>query len=261
MLHIIQTRYSVYHPYPKKMPKSADFWNNVGVTEEDFEQGEHIVNKKGSEFLYSDGRMAHKFHCFKYLTLPTVQAAMDKVENAEWWIYVSPSQYFPAKHLNDLVEITKSDERIKIIEFDFLDGKYLHFGDHAQKELAARNLTTRFSTTRIDDDDGFYSDLLYEVETTALGVEEPFVYVSTWGVKCEVLPDGSLKEGPLWEHQNGKSQHAVGLVAVDEHVMRLGNHGQIQNKWPNLKIIRNRKKRKAFFLSCHVLYTCSSRTL
>ena len=240
------------------MPRSAAYWNNVGVTEEDFEQGEHIVNMLGSEFLYSDGRMAHKFHCFKHLTLPTVQAAMDKVDNAEWWIYVSPSKYFPEKHLNDLLEITKSDKRIKLIEFDLLEGKYTHFGYHAQKELASRKLTTRFSTTRIDDDDGLYSDLLTEVETAALATEEPFVYVSTWGVKCEVLPDGSLKESRLWEHP---SQHAVGLVAVDEHIMRLGNHGQIQNNWPNLKIIRNRKKRKSFFLSCHELYTCTSRTL
>lgn len=260
MLHIIQTRYSVYHPYPKKMPKSAVFWDNTGVVEEDFKSPE-IVNQKGSAFLYSDERMAHKFHCFKSLTLPTVQACMDKVDNVEWWLYVSPSKYFPEKHLNDLIEITKEDSRIKIIEFDFENGNYIHFGHHAKEEIASRNLTTRFSTTRIDDDDGLYADLLAEVETTACVVDEPFVYVSTWGVKCEVLPDGSLKEGNLWEHQGGRSQHAVGLVAVDEHVMALGNHGQIHNNHPHLKVIRNRKKRKSFFLSCHELFTCSSRTL
>jgi hypothetical protein len=240
------------------MPKTADYWNNVGVTEEDFEQDEHIVNQKGSAFLYSDGRMAHKFHCFKHLTLPTVKAAMDKVDNAEWWIYVSPSKYFPKKHLDDLLDVTKDDDRIKLIEFDFSSREYRNFGEHARKELESRDIKTRFSTTRIDDDDGIYADLLTEVETTANVVEEPFVYVSTWGVKCDVLEDGTLKEGRLWEHP---SQHAVGLVAVDRLVMSLGNHGQIKQNWPDLKIVRNRKKRKSFFLSCHEIYTCSSRTL
>ena len=255
MKHIIQTRYSVFHPFPRFLPKVAGYWKSVDITDEEFERDPEYVNAKNLDFLYSEGRMAHKFHCFKYLTLPTVQAAMNKVEDAEWWIYTSTLDIFPEKYLTPLKDLIQEDSRIKLFEFDLVNGKYTNFGQHSKDELAKMGYS-RFSTVRIDDDDGIYEDLLTEVETLALTIEDPFVYSSTWGMKCEVLPDGSLREGELFEHP---SQHGAGLVAVDAQVMSLGNHGQIKDNFPNLKIVHNRKKRASFYMSCHPNYTWTRR--
>jgi hypothetical protein len=256
MLHVIQTRYSVYHPFPKFLPKVAGYWKNVDISEEEFEFGPEFVNQKNIDFLYSEDRMAFKFHCFKHLTLPTVQAAMDKVENAEWWIYISPLNIFPEKYLKPLQDLIHEDPRIKLFEFDLVNGKFTNFGQHVESEFKKRNFTARFSTTRLDDDDGIYSDLLLEVETLALAVQDPFIYSSTWGLKCEVLPDGTLREGKLFEHP---TQHGAGLVAVDKQVMSLGNHGQITSRFPDLKVVHNRKVRKSFYMSCHPKFTWTRR--
>ena len=115
---------------------------------------------------------------------------------------------FPKKYLDQLQNLIERDSRIKLFEFDLVNGKCTNFGQHSRDELAKRDCS-RFSTTRIDDDDGIY-EVATEVETLALTLEEPFVYSSTWGKKCEVLPDGSQKK-VNFEHP---SQHGAGLVAV-----------------------------------------------
>jgi len=254
MKHYVQTRFSVLHPYPKKMPKRSNYWANVGIEDHEWDNVA-LVNQKSAEYLYSDDRMAHKFHCFKNLTLPSVQAAMDNVEDAEWWLYISKSpKIFPQRHLDTLTKMVEHDSRIKIVEMDWR--KYKHLGDHSEQTIKSFNLETRFSTTRIDDDDGLHPNILQEAETLCLSESSPFVYCATWGVKCEMLPDGSLKEGNLWQHW---SQHAIGLVAVDEFIWRLGSHGNIAKNHPHLKIIHNRAKRKSFQMMCHKQFTWSSR--
>lgn len=254
MLHIVQTRFSVLHPYPRSMPRASNYWKNLPIEDADWDSPE-TMNRKSAEHLYSDERMEHKFRCFENLNLPSVTAAMDQVERAEWWIYVSKSpDVFPQRHLDRLLQLTAGDTRIRLIEFNF--DEYPNFGAHSRSEIPKLGLDTRFSTTRIDDDDGMHAAMLREVEILSHSEDKPFVYSATWGVKCTMDTDGTLSEGPLWQHW---SQHGAGLIAVDEHIWALGNHGNIGKVHPHLKIIHNREKRKSFQMMCHENFTWSSR--
>ena len=110
---------------------------------------------------------------------------MNKVEDAEWWIYISYPN-FPKKVLDQLQNLIERDSRIKLFEFDLVNGKYTNFGQHSKDELAKRDCS-RFSTTRIDDD--MESMKIYLLrKTLALTLEEPFVYSSTWGKNVKFYP-------------------------------------------------------------------------
>jgi len=250
MKHIVLTRFSLFHG--NKWPMNSPMWSAMDIDEKDLEN-EDLRNQAYMQYLYSDERLAYKWKSLKHLTIPYTLKAMDKVEDAEWWIFVSPSPNIMPVHIRQKLEdITWFDKRIKIFEIDIRER---NLGVEI-KSLIKKNVQGRYCTYRIDDDDGFHEDLMIDIQNLAEMKPDPFVYCSQWGAKCQIHDDGQIEIGNLWKHW---SQHAIGLACVDDNIFSLGNHGNISSKFPDLEIVHDQIKKVGFLLNCEPKFTASRR--
>ena len=251
MKHIILTRFSLFHGV--KWPDNSPMWSAMDICTADLKD----TDKKMAaylNYLYSEDRLAYKWKALKNLTIPWTRRAMDKVQNAEWWIYVSPSDIMPSHVLDKLQDLTWFDPRIKIVEID-IQSQNLGV---AIKRKIKQDVPEgeRYCTLRLDDDDAFHGNLMTDIEVVAEAHDHPFVYCSQWGAKCRIDDDGVLEIGDLWQHW---SQHAIGLAAVDENIFSLGNHGNIAKNYPDLHIIHDQVRKVGFLLNCEEKFTASRR--
>jgi len=250
MKHIVMTRFSLFHG--AKWPAHSPMWSAMGLTDADMAD-ENKKNDAYLRYLYGDERLAYKWKSLTHLTIPWTLKAMDKVEDAEWWFFVSPPSVMPSHILEKLKAITGHDTRIHIKELDVVNQ---NFGKSVSRMVDDATQGARFCTLRLDDDDAFHESLMSDIDTLALSKPEPFVYCSTWGAKCKLENDGTLVTGDLWEHW---SQHAIGLAGVDVNVFALGNHGNIATNHPGLEIVHDREKKLGFLLNCEPKFTASRR--
>ena len=252
MKHIVLTRFSLFHGV--KWPDNSPMWSAMDILPQDLSDTEKKMDAY-LKYLYSEERLAYKWKALKNLTIPWTLKAMDKVSDAEWWIYVSPPDIMPNHVLEKLKDITWFDPRIKLVEIDIQNRNLgAAIKSRIKKEVPEG---MRYCTLRLDDDDAFHENLMADIETVAQAHEHPFVYCSQWGAKCRIDDEGVLEIGDLWKHW---SQHAIGLAAVDENIFSLGNHGNIAQKFPDMEIIHDQVRKVGFLLNCEERFTASRRT-
>lgn len=251
MKHIIQTRFSMFFG-SQKWPHHNPMWRTIGLSQEDIKKDPEKADVLYKEYLYSDERMGYKWRAFENLTLPYTKKAMDRALDAEWWIMTSPSPEICPSHIFEkLQRITQDDSRIKIIPLS------KNIGVFTKSEISQRGIDLApYSTIRLDDDDAFHEDLLLDIEKTAENYSVPFIYSATWGVKCQILEDGSLMTKELWQHW---SQIAIGLAGVNVSIMSLGGHGGFAENHPEIPIHHNREQKCSFYMNCDELHTASRR--
>jgi len=251
MKHIIQTRFSMFFG-SQKWPHNNPMWKTIGLSQDEIKKDPENADSMYKAYLYSDARMAYKWKAFEHLTIPFTKRAMDRVVDAEWWIMISPSPEICPPHIVEKLQtLTHDDPRIKIITVS------KNIGVFTTSELTQRGIDqSPYSTIRLDDDDAFHEELLLDIEKTAEDYSIPFIYSATWGVKCQVLDDGTLVTKELWEHW---SQIAIGLAGVNVSIMSLGGHGGFAEKHPEIPIHHNREKKCSFYMNCDDLHTASRR--
>ena len=154
---------------------------------------------------------------------------MDKVQDAEWWIYVSPPDIMPSHVLEKLQDLTWFDS-IKIVEIDI---QTQNLGVAIKRKIKQDVPEgERYCTLRLDDDDAFHENLMTDIEVVA-AAHVIICVLQSMGREVQDDDNGVLEIGDLWKHW---SQHAIGLAAVDENIFSLGNHGNISQKFPDLHI-------------------------
>lgn len=201
-------------------------------------------------FLYSEERMAHKFASFEKIALARILETAR--EHPEWrlLIYVT-ADVMPPTQLTRLRELTRDIPQVDITSVP-KGGIFHEMCDHYRAVL---DKSDRYSTIRVDDDDGVPRDLLRNVETFAAQIPGPFLY--TTPRICTVALDsaGTLNIGDVGEHP---SQAASGMAAVDTDVYMLGTHTTIAARHPGLKIVRDHNA-DPILMSCHEDHCISLR--
>lgn len=179
-------------------------------------KGYQLVHKndveKYKQELFSEGRLAFKFHVFETITLPSVVKQTNP--NWTWLLYTSPD--LPDSCKARLEEITRPYPGIKI--------RYVSTMAEAFDDIDMQIAHSQYATLRLDDDDAIHVRFLEWLESYA-----------TSDVSIVSFP-----RGRKFTIQNGKFQIggefyypaiAIGLTMFNSNIYKAGVHSTIAQRF------------------------------
>jgi hypothetical protein len=194
--------------------------------------------------------MSHKFASFEKIALARILETAQAHPAWHLFVYIT-AEVMPPAQQDRLREMTRHIPQVEIISVP--KGGIFH--EMCAHYRAVLDKSDRYSTIRVDDDDGVSRDLLQRVERLAAQDPSPFLYTVPRISTVALDPAGALQVGDVGEHP---SQAASGMAAVDGDVYMLGTHTTIATRHPSLKIVRDYDA-DPILMSCHEDHCISLR--
>lgn len=195
MITYIITRFSIYDPDAKVWRLTRN--NNPNQ-----------IKKK----LFRKPRLDARFDFFSKVTLPSINKQTN--QNYLWYIYAS--SFLPPNYQNKLLELTKSNLKIKVI---FID---------SMKEFAKIDYPeSGYCTMRLDDDDGLSPNF---IELMNKYKNKKGKVISFPNGKRYKLEDGKIILGEEYIYKNA----SMGLTAIEMDIYQCGNHHNVNKRYPTI---------------------------
>ncbi len=214
-------------------------------------EGGMSVQEAHTAYLYSKDRMTYRFEAFQKICVHRLSQAVESISDEDWKWYIYVTECMPDVYLDRLHSSTYDLANIEVIRLPYgapLSTMAIDFQGRVNPDC-------RFSTTRLDDDDGIPVDLFSRICHFAKVIDNPFIYSNPKVRTVDLSSSDLLQLGDVGLHP---SQPASGLTAVDGHVYAYGNHTQIKTKH-SIEIVRDTESLSDTLCGCSPEHTTSFR--
>jgi len=220
MYHYIITRFSVFDNNFKGFV-ITNMNNNINEYKEN---------------LFSEERLNYKFNTFELMTIPSINNQIDT--NYIWLIYTS--NLLPEKYKNRLNNITKNNDKIKIL--------YINSIQELWDDIKNHIIHTNYTTIRLDDDDGLNPLYLKTLNDYNYEETKNSIVSFTNGIKFTLLLNKNEKEKIeiIYGEEIYYPKNAIGMTAFGINIFECGNHTKVDEKY---NIIYNNMK-DAYYICC-----------